>query len=604
MFLAPFLFITLVYTLFFYPVISTGDGGGLATASQTLGIAHPPGYPLYLEVNKLLSFLPVGNISERMIFGSVLFSILSLFLLFKIVKALTESSTVALFGVVYVAFTYSFMGQSVVLKFYPLNLFLITFLLYMGVLASLKGYKKEYIYTSALILGLSSGNHHTALFMLVPLALLFLSFGKRAVVDGLKSIPLFLLGFTVNLHAIVRSYSESAFLFMPTKDLSSFIYMFLRKPYGKASSLEAVESGFGFLEGYVIAIKNLTFILVKNFTFAGVFLFLFGLFLLFKKSKRAFTFILTSFFMFGIFLAKITLARKELDAGHLYIVAHQYYIPAFLLFALLCSLPLAVVYEFFKKKNMELAYRVVPLVVLTFPLLFLFDRALDQNFSRNYVPYSYMKTTLTTMPGYSFFITRGDNAIFLSWYLKSLMGFRNDICNVEIPPEENSIYLRGCQPSDLYKATHKEFFGGDLLDLARDNRLFSSGHIDKSIFLSDALSSKFYLVYYKLVPKGEEDKHKRWIEDNFLYFQKFMFTPYRDCISHKSDDYFTVNLCKFVSYNFAMAAKILEKKTLFTLSNPNEEIDTFMNMYFQIAQHNDLSKNFYYIEGEKKHDER
>ena len=42
-----------------------GDGGELITASVTLGIPHPPGYPLYLLAGKIASYLPVGTIAYR-----------------------------------------------------------------------------------------------------------------------------------------------------------------------------------------------------------------------------------------------------------------------------------------------------------------------------------------------------------------------------------------------------------------------------------------------------------------------------------------------------------------------------------------------------------
>ena len=37
------------------------DGGELITASMTLGVAHPPGYPTYILTSKLFSFFPLGG---------------------------------------------------------------------------------------------------------------------------------------------------------------------------------------------------------------------------------------------------------------------------------------------------------------------------------------------------------------------------------------------------------------------------------------------------------------------------------------------------------------------------------------------------------------
>jgi len=39
------------------PTVCTGDSGELITASSTLGIAHPPGYPLYVLLGKIFSIV-------------------------------------------------------------------------------------------------------------------------------------------------------------------------------------------------------------------------------------------------------------------------------------------------------------------------------------------------------------------------------------------------------------------------------------------------------------------------------------------------------------------------------------------------------------------
>lgn len=122
-----FLFITLfliisVYIFSLPPVLSTGDGGELITASYGLGTPHPSGYPLYVQLGKLFSFLPIGNIGNRVELISVFFSILTLFLVYFIVFKLSEQNREAYFAaitsVVILAFSYSFFGQSIVAKFY------------------------------------------------------------------------------------------------------------------------------------------------------------------------------------------------------------------------------------------------------------------------------------------------------------------------------------------------------------------------------------------------------------------------------------------------------------------------------------------------------
>jgi hypothetical protein len=43
-----------------------GDGGELITAAATLGVPHPPGYPLYVVLGHLFTWLPLGTVAWRL----------------------------------------------------------------------------------------------------------------------------------------------------------------------------------------------------------------------------------------------------------------------------------------------------------------------------------------------------------------------------------------------------------------------------------------------------------------------------------------------------------------------------------------------------------
>ncbi|MEM7330881.1 MAG: DUF2723 domain-containing protein [Chloroflexota bacterium] len=56
------------------------DGAELITASFTLGVGHPPGYPVYVVLGKLFSYLPVGSIAYRYnLFSAVSMSVAAIF---------------------------------------------------------------------------------------------------------------------------------------------------------------------------------------------------------------------------------------------------------------------------------------------------------------------------------------------------------------------------------------------------------------------------------------------------------------------------------------------------------------------------------------------
>jgi hypothetical protein len=54
-----------VYAATLNPTVSHGDSGEMIAVAHTLGVAHPPGFPLYTLLAKLASLLPVGTIAWR-----------------------------------------------------------------------------------------------------------------------------------------------------------------------------------------------------------------------------------------------------------------------------------------------------------------------------------------------------------------------------------------------------------------------------------------------------------------------------------------------------------------------------------------------------------
>jgi hypothetical protein len=63
-----------VYTLTLAPTVTLVDSGELIVAADSLGVAHPPGFPLYVLLAHLASRLPFGTVAWRVNFASALFA--------------------------------------------------------------------------------------------------------------------------------------------------------------------------------------------------------------------------------------------------------------------------------------------------------------------------------------------------------------------------------------------------------------------------------------------------------------------------------------------------------------------------------------------------
>ena len=59
------------------PTVTLVDSGELIVAARSLGVAHPPGFPLYVLLANLATRLPIGNVALRVNLASALFGALA-----------------------------------------------------------------------------------------------------------------------------------------------------------------------------------------------------------------------------------------------------------------------------------------------------------------------------------------------------------------------------------------------------------------------------------------------------------------------------------------------------------------------------------------------
>lgn len=85
-----------LYSLTLAPTVTLVDSGELIVAARSLGVAHPPGFPLYLLLAHLATLAPFGGVAARVNFASAIFGALACAMLTLVVaEALMTSSYVA-----------------------------------------------------------------------------------------------------------------------------------------------------------------------------------------------------------------------------------------------------------------------------------------------------------------------------------------------------------------------------------------------------------------------------------------------------------------------------------------------------------------------------
>src|SRR6266540_5116712 len=85
---AVFLVALVVYSWTLAPAVTLTDSGELIVAAYGLGVAHPPGFPLWIILAHLASLVPIGNVAVRINFASAIFAALASAMLTLVVAEL------------------------------------------------------------------------------------------------------------------------------------------------------------------------------------------------------------------------------------------------------------------------------------------------------------------------------------------------------------------------------------------------------------------------------------------------------------------------------------------------------------------------------------
>jgi len=563
---AVLIFFSALYVFSLAPVFSTGDAGGLIVSSYNLGIAHPPGYPLFSELGKLLSFLPFGNTGIKVALLSCIFSVLTLFMVYLIVYRLSNNPVYAIVAVTVLGVSYSFFFQTTMVKFYPINAFLILVILFLGIKIT-ENFDRRLIFTGAFLLGLMTGLHHTGLFMMIPFFLTGLVHRKRF----LKCIPLsavfFITGFLVNIHLYIRSIKGSFAAAHKADTLNGFFNLLLRKFYGESSSIDTVGVAFHSFEGYINALRNLYYMIDANFGIFSLIFVILGFIFLYKRRNVFFLFLL-SFLLYSVALAKMTLGSPVRDISTMYVVGNQYFIPFYSIYAILYALGIYFFVQYVASRfNFRVVPKILPVFFILLSLSFLPMRFYQTVQFNNWVPYYHGKDLLTIMPPSTVITTYGDNHTFELWYMKLVGRFRDDVCHLT-SHYYNSIEWRaeGCKPSALYKPLIPDFFSGNITETMLKKKFFSTVALSKEhpfYEFVDLMPYEFAFVY---LPKNKvSEREIKFFNKLNLESEKFL-TP-DVCLKHTTDDPFTFEMCRFFSNSYLVLASSLKpEKTIETLT--------------------------------------
>ncbi len=161
----------LVYLLTCARDLTGEDCGELVTAAKVLGVAHPPGYPLWCLLGKVFTWIPIGSVAFRVALLSAVAAAATVGVICLLLTRLTASRAAAAAASLMLAFSVDFWSQSVIAEVYTLNTFFLALSLYLS-WCWYEERTNRLLFATAVVLGLSLTNHST----MGPLLVLFLLF--------------------------------------------------------------------------------------------------------------------------------------------------------------------------------------------------------------------------------------------------------------------------------------------------------------------------------------------------------------------------------------------------------------------------------------------
>ncbi len=153
------------------PTVLDGDSGEYQYMAHMLGVPHSPGYPLYIFLGKLFTFLPIGDVAYRINLYSVVFAALAAPLVYWTARRLIPRRAPAALATLILMVTPSMWGSAIEAKSYALHLFLGVLTVFLALRWHQEGRARDF-YATAFVYGLALTNHPIIRFIAPALVLL------------------------------------------------------------------------------------------------------------------------------------------------------------------------------------------------------------------------------------------------------------------------------------------------------------------------------------------------------------------------------------------------------------------------------------------------
>jgi Protein of unknown function (DUF2723) len=415
------------------------DGGDLITATATLGVAHPSGYPTYLILARMFLAAPVGSLAFRAnLFSAVCAAMASAIVTLLVRQCSAAPRRFAWAGglIAGLAFGLSpvLWSQAVIAEVYALHVLFISLILYTLPLGRPSpgqdlGWRN---YSAGALFGLALGNHLTTVLLLPPWVLFTLwadgRWHPRRLAWRLGGLA---TGLLVYIYLpIVAGHNPPVNWGRPV-DLSGLWWVISAAPYRTLA--------FGLPSGYVLnRVEGWAGLILGQFGLVGMVVTFYGLFFGVGSSVRVKVVTTWLALVFSIFAIGYNTADS-----------YAYLLPAFLALAIWLGVGLATALANLRrlgaKRPARLALAGGMIGVLGLNAA---GRLPAVDASRATAAEAFGRAIMQQAPPAGLIFTHGDQDTFAAWYFHFALGLRPDVSVIVEPLLDFEWYRTNLAASD------------------------------------------------------------------------------------------------------------------------------------------------------------
>ena len=396
-----------LYALGASRTIYVGDSGELVAAVHTLSIPHPSGYPLYVLLGKLWTLLvPIGSIAFRMSLFSAFCAAATVSGLYLLGRRLELSAMIALFSSLLLAVSPSFWSQANIQRVYSLNALLLVFALNLAVAWYQR--RRSGLLVAAFFIAALGATNHTYMGVFVLALTIFAVVTEPGLLRRprvlLASAAAIALGLLPYLYLPVRSRANPRLDWGNPETVQATLDVVLRRDAWQRAWIETPAD-------LLTVAADLLLRIGSELYWLGAALALLGLVLARRRNWPILLLLLT---VLGNFLA-MALHGSRSDL----FIWYRYYIPTFLICALLAGLGLQAVRDRFSPR--------VAAVMILLPAIMLIVGYPRYDRSDYRIADDFSRSLLGTLPPGAHLSASDDNILFVLIYLQLVEGVRPDI---------------------------------------------------------------------------------------------------------------------------------------------------------------------------------